>query len=64
MTDPQSLVWDKLAAWTGVGMVAPNLQMNISGTSESPQGTIQLQGISAQIPQLTNRMFRLWTIFL
>jgi len=42
-TEPQSLFWEKVAAWSGLRMVAPNLQLNVSGTLQAPQGVIQFQ---------------------
>jgi translocation and assembly module TamB len=42
-TDPQSVFWERIAGWTGVSMVAPNLQVDISGTFDAPQGSIQAQ---------------------
>ena len=46
-TEPQSAFWEKVATWTELSLVAPNLRLAVSGTLQAPRGVINLQ--AAQI---------------
>ncbi len=42
-TQPQSIFWDEIAASTGVTLVDPQLDANVSGTWELPQGHVEVR---------------------
>ena len=42
-TQPQSIFWEKITAWSGLGLLAPDLRLDLSGTWQAPLGTVQLQ---------------------
>jgi len=43
LTDPHSVLWEKLAAATGLRLEDPNLTANLEGTWAAPQGQVSLQ---------------------
>src|SRR5262249_44060340 len=47
-THPQSIFWEKIAAWSGLAFLAPDLRLDLSGTWQAPLGTIQFQASQIQ----------------
>jgi translocation and assembly module TamB len=43
LTDPKSVLWEKIAAATGLRIEQPNLTANVEGTWAAPQGQVTLQ---------------------
>jgi translocation and assembly module TamB len=43
VTDPHSVLWEKIAAATGLRLDQPNLTANLEGTWNAPQGQVSLQ---------------------
>ena len=43
LTDPKSILWEKIAAATGLRLNSPNLTANLEGTWAAPQGQVSLQ---------------------
>jgi translocation and assembly module TamB len=43
LTDPHSVLWEKIAAATGLRLDQPNLTANLEGTWAAPQGQVTLQ---------------------
>ncbi len=43
LTDPKSVLWEKIAAATGLKLQEPNLTVNLEGTWAAPQGQASLQ---------------------
>lgn len=41
-TDPKSILWQKVADWTGLKAEEPQLEAELSGTLEEPRGVIKL----------------------
>lgn len=52
-TDPNSVLWEKIAAATGLRLQEPNLAANLEGTWAAPKGqvTMQVQRIELASPQ-------------
>ena len=60
-TDPKSILWEKIAAATGLRLQEPNLTANLEGTWAAPQGQVTLQvqrielsGLSHPLPSVEN----------
>jgi translocation and assembly module TamB len=61
LTDPKSILWEKIAAATGLRLQEPNLTANLEGTWAAPQGQVTLQvqriefsGIGRPLPSVEN----------
>ena len=61
LTDPKSVLWEKIAAATGLRMESPNLVANLEGTWAAPQGQVNLQvrhvelsGFNRPLPSVDN----------
>jgi translocation and assembly module TamB len=61
LTDPKSILWEKIAAATGLRLQEPNLTANLEGTWAAPQGQVTLQierielsGLGRPIPSVEN----------
>jgi len=42
-TQPQSIFWEKISGLTGLGFLAPELRLDLSGTWQAPVGTLRAQ---------------------
>lgn len=51
VTVSQGALWDRITAWTGIGLRQPHLSLNISGTANAPQGQVELQVQHLQLPK-------------
>ena len=49
-TRPQSVVWQKLADFTGVVLHEPNLNINLAGTWQEPKGEVKAEMREVQLP--------------
>jgi translocation and assembly module TamB len=49
-TDPRSILWEKIAAATGVRLEGPNLTANLEGTWGAPKGEVTLQVQRVEVP--------------
>ena len=63
---PQAFFWRVISNWSGLGLVEPNLQVNVSGTWPAPKGKIELSaqrielsGATWRIPKLENLQINL-----
>jgi translocation and assembly module TamB len=61
LTDPKSILWEKIAAATGLRLQEPNLTANLEGTWAAPQGQVTLQvqrielsGLDRALPAVEN----------
>ena len=61
LTDPKSILWEKIAAATGLRLEEPNLTANLEGTWAAPQGQVTLQvqridlsGLERPLPSVEN----------
>jgi translocation and assembly module TamB len=61
LTDPKSILWEKIAAATGLRLQQPNLTASLEGTWAAPQGQVSLQvqrielsGMSRPLPAVEN----------
>lgn len=61
LTDPHSVLWEKIAAATGLRLEQPNLTANLEGTWAAPQGQVTLQvqrielsGLGRPLPAVEN----------
>jgi translocation and assembly module TamB len=61
LTDPHSVLWEKIAAATGLRLDQPNLIANLEGTWAAPQGQVTLQvqrielaGLGHPLPPIEN----------
>lgn len=51
LTDPKSILWEKIAEATGLRLREPNLTANLEGTWAAPQGQVTLQVQRIDFPQ-------------
>jgi len=52
LTDPKSILWQKIAAATGLRLEEPNLAANLEGTWTAPKGEITLRVQRIDLPAL------------
>src|SRR5262249_52419128 len=60
-TEPEAILWDKLARLTGVTLLDPACAVNLAGTWAAPKGAIHLQArqlqlrrTQAEVPSMEN----------
>lgn len=51
LTDPKSILWEKIAAATGLRLEEPNLSANLEGTWAAPKGQVTMQVRRVELPR-------------
>jgi translocation and assembly module TamB len=58
-TRPQSVIWQRLAELTGVVLRQPNLNVDLRGTWQEPNGVVQAEIQEVQLPGTTEKIPKL-----